>query len=68
MLVLASKKIQKQPWRADIVPKKLAISSQNIIKSFQSNGSLEGVKDEDTLVILVAASANLSSVLKRQLN
>jgi hypothetical protein len=28
---------------------------------------LEGVKDMDTLVILVAGSANMSSVLKRQL-
>ena len=34
------------------------------MESFQSNSLLEGVKDMDTLVILVAGSANMSSVLK----
>ena len=68
MLVLASKKYKNSPGEPILFPRDLLYASQNKIKSFRSNGSLEGVKDVDTLVILVAASANLSSVLKRQLN
>ena len=51
-----------------LFPRNLLYASQNKSKLFQSHRSLEGVKDMDTLVILVAASANLSSVLERQVN
>ena len=51
-----------------LFPRNLLYASQNKSKLFQSRRSLEGVKDMDTLVILVAASANLSSVLERQVN
>ena len=55
MLVLASKKYKNSPGEPILFPRDLLYASQNKIKSFRSNGSLEGVKDVDTWVIPVAA-------------
>ncbi len=53
------KKCQEQPWRADIVSKKIAVCFTEQKKLFQCNRSLEGVKDMDTLVILFSRISQL---------